>query len=86
MKLIKTFNKKKKKMANSKKPRDPKSVGSTPVIDMTLIEVKKPKWRPIDWNKVNTVKDISIILSHMCLGCSEDAPAFLELEKYLTND
>jgi hypothetical protein len=74
-------------MANSKKPKDPKSIGPTnPVIDMTLTEVQKPKWRPIDWNKVNTVKDVKAILSHMGLGCSEDAPAFVELEKYLTND
>jgi hypothetical protein len=73
-------------MANSKKPRDPKSVGSTRVINMATAEEQKPKWRPIDWNKVTTVKDISTILSHMGLGCSEDAPAFLELEKYLKND
>ena len=73
-------------MANSKKPRDPKSVGSTRVINMSTTEEQKPKWRPIDWNKVTTVKDINAILSHMGLGCSEDAPAFLELEKYLKND
>jgi len=72
-------------MANSKKPRDPKSVGSIKVIKMEN-EPPKPKWRPVDWSKVNTVKDVKIILSHMGLGCSEDAPAFVELEKYLTND
>jgi hypothetical protein len=86
MKLIKTFNKKKKKMANSKKPKDPKSVGSTRLINMKTIEEPQPKWRPIDWNKVSTVKDVKAILSHMGLGCSEDAPAFVELEKYLIND
>jgi hypothetical protein len=72
-------------MANSKKPRDPKSVGSTKVVKMAT-EEPKPKWRLIDWDKVNTVKDVKVILSHMGLGCSEDAPAFVELEKYLTND
>ena len=74
-------------MANSKKPKDPKSIGpTTPVINMSTIEEQKPKWRPINWNKVNTVKDVKVILSNMGLGCSEDAPAFVELEKYLTND
>ena len=73
-------------MANSKKPRDPKSVGSTRVIQMPTEQSVSAKWRPIDWNKVNTVKDVKVILSNMGLGCSEDAPAFVELEKYLTND
>jgi hypothetical protein len=53
---------------------------------MATTEEPKPKWRPVDWDKVKTVRDISTILSHMGLGCSEDAPAFLELEKYLKND
>jgi len=74
-------------MANSKKPRDPNSIRSTRIITSAKkIGEQKAKWRPVDWSKVKTVKDVSIILSHMGLGCSEDAPAFLELEKYLRND
>ena len=77
-------------MATVKKPRDPKSVGSTR-SRVVMIPSKKqsepqPKWRPIDWNKVKTLNDVKIILKNMGLGCSEDAPMYSELEKYLLND
>lgn len=76
-------------MANTKKPKDPKSIGSTKASTKIINIAKEepqPKWRPIDWNKVTTMKDMKVILSNMGLGCSEDAPAFVELEKYLRND
>jgi hypothetical protein len=79
-------------MATVKKPRDPKSVGSTKsrVIHIPAASQSQPqpqaKWRPVDWNKVKTLHDVKMILSNMGLGCSEDAPLFSELEKYLVND
>ena len=46
-------------------------------------QIAQAKWYPIDWDKVTTIKDLKVIMANMGLGCSEDAPAYVQLEKYL---
>lgn len=45
----------------------------------------QPNWYPIDWNKVATLADVKFILSNMGLGCSEDAPNYPVLKRYLAD-
>ena len=63
-------------MATTKKSRVIK-------IDSKNLVAEQPKWFAVDWNKVTTIKDLKVIMANMGLGCSEDAPAYVQLEKYL---
>ena len=50
-----------------------------------VIPEPQPNWYPIDWNKVVSIDDVKIILSNMGLGCTENAPNYNELKKYLSD-
>jgi hypothetical protein len=68
-------------MAVSQKPRkkrvEPKVV--------TMQSVQEPLWFPIDWDKVETLEDMKFIIKNMGLGCSNQAPSYAELKKYLSD-
>jgi hypothetical protein len=47
--------------------------------------VQEPLWFPIDWDTVNTLEDLKLIVKNMGLGCSNQAPNYNELKKYLSD-
>jgi hypothetical protein len=47
--------------------------------------VQEPLWFPIDWDTVNTLEDIKVLIKNMGLGCSNQAPNYNELKKYLSD-
>lgn len=68
-------------MATSKKPKISVARKSEP----KLVPISEPLFFPIDWDKVETVEDIKIILSNMGLGCYNTAPNYSTLFKYLSD-
>ena len=68
-------------MAVSEKPRKKKV--EPKVINMQSLQ--EPLWFPIDWDKVESLDDIKFILKNMALGCSNQAPSFNDLKKYLSD-
>lgn len=70
-------------MAVIKKQPPKKNKTKVLSIDSNNPVAQVPKWYPIDWDKVTTIKDLKVIMANMGLGCSEDAPAYIQLEKYL---
>lgn len=68
-------------MAVSNKPRkkrvEPKVVN--------IQSMQEPLWFPIDWDKVETLEDMKFIIKNMGLGCSNQAPSYNELKKYLSD-
>ena len=56
----------------------------SPFVDFNILDqVQETKWFPIDWNKVNTLDDIKVIMANMGLGCSTDAPSYETLKRFL---
>jgi hypothetical protein len=56
----------------------------SPLADFTIVnQTEEAKWFPIDWNKVNTLDDIKVIMANMGLGCSTDAPSYETLKRFL---
>lgn len=74
-------------MAESQKPKRRRSANplvlSKPLPTPPVVEVRDPKWIPIDWDKVQTIEDIKIIMANMGLGCHENSPNFEQLKKFL---
>jgi hypothetical protein len=68
-------------MAVSEKPR--KKRVEPKVISMQSMQ--EPLWFPIDWDKVETLEDMKFIIKNMGLGCSNQAPSYTELKKYLSD-
>jgi hypothetical protein len=68
-------------MAVSEKPR--KKRVEPKVISMQSMQ--EPLWFPIDWDKVETLEDMKFIIKNMGLGCSNQAPSYAELKKYLSD-
>jgi len=73
-------------MAVSDKPRKKRTqVVAIPLATPPVQVDQQPRWYPIDWDKVNTIKDIKIIMSNMGLGCQDNAPNYNDLKKYLSD-
>ena len=68
-------------MAVSEKPRKKKV--EPKVVSMQSLQ--EPLWFPIDWDKVETLEDMKFIIKNMGLGCSNQAPSYAELKKYLSD-
>lgn len=54
--------------------------------DVIKMKVAEVRWHPIDWDKIESIEDIKNILKHMSLGCYNNADAFDELKKYLSEE
>lgn len=68
-------------MANSKKPK----ISVARKTEPKLMQISEPLFFPIDWNKVESLEDIKLILSNMGLGCYNTAPNYSTLFKYLSD-
>jgi hypothetical protein len=68
-------------MAVSNKPRKKRS---EPKV-VNIQSMQEPLWFPIDWDKVETLEDMKFIIKNMGLGCSNQAPSYNELKKYLSD-
>jgi hypothetical protein len=68
-------------MAVSQKPR--KKRVEPKVINIKTVQ--ESLWFPIDWDKVETLEDMKFIIKNMGLGCSNQAPSYEELKKYLSD-
>jgi len=68
-------------MAVSEKPRKKKV---EPKV-VNIQSMQEPLWFPIDWDKVETLEDMKFIIKNMGLGCSNQAPSYNELKKYLSD-
>jgi hypothetical protein len=45
--------------------------------------VQEPLWFPVNWDTINTLEDLKVLIKNMGLGCSNQAPNYNELKKYL---
>jgi hypothetical protein len=73
-------------MPISEKPKKKRTQVVAMPLPTPYVQVnKQPQWFPIDWNKVETLEDIKVILKNMGLGCQDNAPNYQELKKYLSD-
>lgn len=68
-------------MAASKKPK----ISVARKTEPKLVSINEPLFFPIDWDKVENLEDIKLILSNMGLGCYNTAPNYSVLFKYLSD-
>ena len=74
-------------MPVSDKPRKKRTqVVAMPLTTPPVQSNKQPQWYPIDWDKVETLQDVKVILKNMGLGCQDNAPNYQELKQFLSDN